>query len=138
MFKMPYRPSASPKCTGNGGWYHMGTCYHGKLFKVSFVLKGVTLPTKSIVALAYNTSNYGATPQYPQPCNSTNNCPYDSLNVGLTGAPTVGTAPLPNDAFLSSTWGGAYCDNGLTGTGSFRLDAGCWTGDQPQIEIATG
>ncbi|HEY4452583.1 MAG TPA: hypothetical protein VGN13_13430 [Solirubrobacteraceae bacterium] len=136
-FKLPYRPSASSKCS-NGGWYRMGSCFHGKLFKVSFALKGVTIPTQSIVALAYNTSNYGAHPAAPQPCNTSNNCPYDSLNVGLTGSPTVGTAPLPEDAFLSSTWGGAYCDNGVTGTGSFRLDAGCWGGYQPQIEIVTG
>jgi hypothetical protein len=137
-FKMPYRPSASPKCSGNGGWFHMGTCFHGKLFKASFTVKGVTIPTQSIVALAYNTSDYGAHPQRPQPCNTSNNCPYDSLNVGLTGSPTVGSAPLPESAFLSSTWGGAYCDNGASGTGSFRLDSGCWSGDQPQIEITTG
>jgi hypothetical protein len=134
-FKMPYRPSASTKCF-NGGWYKMGTCYHGRLFKVSFILKHVTLPTQSIVALAYNTSDYGAEPTH---CNTgPGPCPYDSLNVGLTGSPTVGTAPLPEDAFLSSTWGGAYCDNGVSGTGSFRLDAGCWGGYQPQITIATG
>jgi hypothetical protein len=136
-FKMPYRPSASTKCF-NGGWYKMGNCYHGRLFKISFTLKHVTLPTQSIIAVAYNTSDYGASPQRPQPCNTTNNCPYDSLNVGLTGSPTVGSAPLPEDAFLSSTWGGAYCDNGAGGTGSVRYDAGCWGGFQPQIAIATG
>ena len=135
-FKMPYRPSASPKCSGNGGWFRMGNCFHGRLFKVNFVLKGVTIPSQAIVALAYNTSDYGAAPTH---CNTgPGPCPYDSLNVGLTGSPTVGTAPLPEDAFLSSTWGGAYCDNGLSGTGSFRLDSGCWSGDQPQIEIVTG
>jgi hypothetical protein len=136
-FKMPYRPSASPKCVGNGGWYHMG-CFHGKLFKINFMLKGVTIPSPAIVAVAYNTSHYGAAPAAPQPCNTTNNCPYDSLNVALTGEPTVGSAPLPEDAFLSSTWGGAYCDGGSGGTGSFRLDAGCWSGYQPEIQIATG
>jgi hypothetical protein len=138
VFKMPYRPSASAKCAGNGGWYRMGSCFHGKLFKINFMLKGVTFPSKAIVAVAYNTSDYGAVPARPQACNTNNNCPYDSLNVALTGTPTVGSAPLPEDAFLSSTWGGAYCDNGTGGTGSFRLDAGCWGGFQPEIQVATG
>jgi hypothetical protein len=137
-FKMPYRPSASAKCAGNGGWYRSGHCYHGKLFKIAFMLKGVTIPSRAIVAVAYNTSDYGAVPQRPQPCNTGNSCPYDSLNVAVTGEPTVGSAPLPEDAFLSSTWGGAYCDGGTAGTGSFRLDAGCWGGFQPEIQIATG
>jgi hypothetical protein len=133
-FKMPYRPSASTKCN-TGGWYRMGQCYHGKLFKIAFVLKGVTLPSQSIVAVAYNTSDYGAEPTH---CTGANACPYDSLNVGVTGAASTGSQPLPEDAFLSSTWGGAYCDNGVGGTGSFRLDAGCWSGYQPEIEITTG
>jgi hypothetical protein len=135
-FKMPYRPSASSKCTGNGGWFRSGSCFHGKLFKIAFTLKGVTIPSKAIVAVAYNTSNFGAEPTN---CNlGPGPCPYDSLNVALTGAPTVGAAPLPEDAFLSSSWGGAYCDGGTGGTGSFRLDAGCWSGFQPEIQIATG
>ena len=135
-FKMPYRPSASVKCTGNGGWFRSGSCFHGKLFKVAFMLKGVTIPSKALVAVAYNTSDYGAEPTH---CNTgPGPCPYDSLNVAVTGAPTVGSAPLPADAFLSSTWGGAYCDGGTGGTGSFRLDEGCWTGSQPEIQIATG
>jgi hypothetical protein len=134
-FKMPYRPSASLKCN-TGGWYRMGSCFHGKLFKINFVLKGVSIPSQAIVAVAYNTSDYGAAPTH---CNTgPGPCPYDSLNVGLTGSPTVGAAPLPEDAFLSSTWGGAYCDGGSGGTGSFRLDAGCWSGSQPEIAIATG
>lgn len=31
--------------------------------------------------------------------------------------------------------GGAYCDNGVGGTGSFRLDEGCWTGYLPAIKV---
>jgi hypothetical protein len=136
-FKMPYRPSANPRCP-TGGWYRSGNCFHGKLFKIGFTLRGVSLPSKTIVAVAYNTSDYGAVPQRPQSCNTSNNCPYDSLNVALTGTPSVGSQPLPDDAFLDSTWGGAYCDGGSGGTGSFRLDAGCWTGYQPMIEVITG
>ena len=68
--------------------------------------------------------------------------PYDSLNVGvgdgdtntLAGEPTVGTQPTPDDAYLYSSWTGAYCDGSL-GTGTFRLDAGCWTGYQPLFKV---
>jgi hypothetical protein len=48
----------------------------------------------------------------------------------------VGTDPQPADAYLNSSFGGAYCDGGTGGTGSFRLDAPCWTGFQPAIEVA--
>lgn len=151
-FKMPYRPSANPtKCVGNGGWYKMGSCFHGKLFKINFVLKGVTIPSKVIVSVAYNTSDHGAVPQRPQLCNSEpSGCPYDSLNVGgMEGAPSVGSQPQPNSVYVSSTWTGAYCDGGAAGTGSFRFDPALPScvagydgfdneGEQPGIEIATG
>jgi hypothetical protein len=133
-FKMPYRPSASSKCKGNGGWYMMGNCYHGKLFKIGFMLKGVVLPKPAIVAVAYNTSDFGAEPQRSL---APDGGPYDSLNVALTGTPTVGSQPRPEDAYIDSTWGGAYCDGGISGTGSFRFDAGCWTGYQPLITVET-
>ena len=65
-------------------------------------------------------------------------CPYDSLNVGLgdgdtstpLGEPTVGTQPSPDDAYLNSSWTGAYCDGSL-GTGAFRLDAATTTPPAP-------
>ena len=47
----------------------------------------------------------------------------------------MGTQPRPDDAYLYSTFGGAYCDGSL-GTGTFRLDEGCWTGFQPAIKVA--
>src|SRR6185437_9415926 len=57
-FKMPYRPSANAtKCPGNGGWWNMGHCYHGKAFKIGFMLKGAVLPKPAIIAVAYNTSD---------------------------------------------------------------------------------
>ncbi len=122
-FKMPYRPSANnTKCAGNGGWYKMGSCFHGKLFRITFTLKGVTLPSQAIVSVAYNTSDYGAEPQRPKECNTTNNCPYDSLNVGgMEGAPSVGADPSEG-MYINSKWTGAYCDGGLAGTGTFRFD----------------
>ena len=132
-FKMPYRPSANlTKCPGNGGWYRMGNCFHGKLFKLNFALKGVTLPKKAIISVSYNTTDYGEEPSgVPGP--------YDSLNVGTTGDnPSTGAYPIPNDAYYNTTFAGFYCDGGAGGTGTFRLDSGCWTGTQPTIQVATG
>jgi hypothetical protein len=150
-FNMPFRPSDSAKCTG-GRWYAKGQCYHGKLFRITFPLKGVVLPSKAIISVAYNTSGYGAQPQgYSNPCNATTaGCPYDSLNVGLTEpaneakpepvAPTVGADPAPESAYQNSMTAANYCDSGIGGTGSFRLDSGpppCWTGYQPLFQVAT-
>jgi hypothetical protein len=142
-FKMPYRPSASPKCAGNGGWYKMGTCFHGKLFRISFPLRGVSLPSKDIISVSFNTQNYGANPTgVPGP--------YDSLNVGgFEGSPSVGSDPQPASAYINSLWTGAYCDAGVSGTGSFRFDPALPScapgydgfdneGLQPGITVATG
>jgi hypothetical protein len=143
-FKMPYRPSANPtKCAGNGGWFKMGSCFHGKLFKITFVLKGVTIPSKAIVSVAFNTTDYGAEPSHVPG-------PYDSLNVGgFEGPPSVGSDPQPQSDYINSLWTGAYCDEGLAGTGSFRFDPALPScvgpsdnfdneGLQPGITVATG
>lgn len=144
-FAVPYRPSAdNSKCAGNGGWFKTGKnggCFHGKLFKLSFAKLGsgkspVTIPAKSIVSVAFNTFTHGYAPTGVEG-------PYDSLNVALTEgtsegeevAPSVGTNPAPADAYLNSTWSGFYCDAGAGGTGTFRLDSGCWTGYQPLFQV---
>jgi len=136
-FDIPYRPSASPSCT-DGGWSDGTTCYHGLATPITFDAtgSGVTWPDKVIVSLAYNTTHYGAVPYGPgADCyTSDGGCGYDSLNVGLVGDdPTAGSQPTPNDAYLSSTWPGAYCGSGATG--ELRYDAGCWTGYQPAFEV---
>lgn len=111
-FKMPYRPSASPKCTGEsaGAWYHMGECFNGKAFKISLPLKVASLPSKAIITIAYNTTSYGTTPQGTQPCSSEpQGCPYDSLNVGVQDGfenpsgtpPTIGVFPAPDIAYVN-------------------------------------
>ncbi|HEY0517035.1 MAG TPA: hypothetical protein VGD00_07935 [Solirubrobacteraceae bacterium] len=152
-FMIPYRPSASPKCTGAkaGKWFYKGTCFSGKYATIKFKLKGVSLPSKVIVSVSYNTSDYGAEPQRPKACNSTTaGCPYDSLNVGLTEplnaeepapvAPSVGSDPAPEVAYQDSTTAANYCDAGIGGTGVFRLDSGvppCWTGYQPLLQVSS-
>jgi hypothetical protein len=127
-FKMPYRPAASPKCTGEsaGAWYSKGTCFNGKAFKLTLPLKVAKLPSKVIITIAYNTSHYGATPQAPQPCNSEpQGCPYDSLNVGVQDGfenpsgtpPSPGAFPKPDLAYFN---------------GSPEAE---WTGFQPLFEV---
>jgi hypothetical protein len=126
---MPYRPSADGCGGSTTAWTGPGgACYNGKAFPITFNFSGVTLPDSAIISVAFNTAHYGA-----HPIGVTG--PYDSLNVGTAPAPTVGTAPL-TDAYQSSTWAGAYCDNGSAGTGSFRLDAGCWGGYLPAFKVS--
>jgi hypothetical protein len=144
-FAMPYRPSADPACTGPnaGKWREprTGTCFNGKAFTIEFAFRGVTLPGKAIISLAYNSTHYGYNPVGESAAcyaNADPNCFYDSLNVGLTSPPTVGSDPLPSDAYLYSSVPGAYCDGGAGGTNVFRRDAGCWTGYQPSVEVETG
>ena len=139
-FAMPYRPTADDGTNCNGAtageWWDGTSCYNGKAFKISFDLDGVTLPDNAIISVAYNTSDYGAQPQGDaKACHATpQGCPYDSLNVGTNPTPSVGTAPA-DDAYQNSNWSGAYCDNGAGGTGTFRLDAGCWTGYLPAFKV---
>jgi hypothetical protein len=128
-FKIAYRPSANnKKCTGEdaGKWYHMGTCFNGKAVKIYQVVKLASVPSKVIVTVAYNTSDYGATPQRPQTCNSEpQGCPYDSLNVGVQDgfenpsgtAPTVGAFPAPDIAYRN---------------GALEEE---WTGFQPLLQV---
>jgi len=141
-FNVPYRPSAdNTHCTGSnaGEWYSAGdnTCFNGFAAPVSFSLSGVMLPDTVIVSVAFNTTHSGSQPygEGTTCFTSSAGCGYDSLNVGLDSALTVGSDPQPNDAYLNSTYGGAYCDGGTGDTDTFRLDSGCWTGYQPAIEV---
>lgn len=147
-FKIPYRPSQNnTKCTGSkvGAWYSAlaKQCYNSKFFRITFPLGKITLPNEVILSVAYNTSDFGSEPQRPKPCNSSSaQCPYDLINVGITDeknppatVPTVGTDPLPEDAYQNNHYPEFYCDGGAAGSGIFRLDAGCWTGAQVLFEV---
>jgi hypothetical protein len=143
-FTMPYRPTADDGTNCNGAnagkWWDGENCNNGKAFKIEFDLdRDVVLPDQVILGVAYNTSNYGESPLgNATACYSTpQGCSYDSLNVGTNPSPTKGQAlPSENDAYQNSTWTGAYCDNGAGGVGTFRLDAGCWTGFLPAFEVS--
>jgi hypothetical protein len=146
-FAIPFRPSANAACANPNQWSPDAgaNCFNGLANNIAFDLtgRGISLPDKVIVALAYPTSNYGKPAIGPQPCTSTpQGCGYDSLNVGLVGPPTVGSLPRVDDAYLDSITGGQYCDGGTDGTDTLRLDAGCWfdsapgAGDeQPAVEV---
>ena len=132
-FTIPYRPSSAGGACGNA-WSNGTSCFNGYAAVVTFdsaALQAITLPDTFIFGVAYDTSNYGANPIGATDSRYLANTPYDSLNVGLNtsaSAPAIGTDATPLGAYLSSTWGGAYCDSGAGGTGSFRSDDGCWGG----------
>ena len=136
-FNIPFRPSQSAVC-GDRRWSQDGsaaTCFNGFANNVTFNLasRGVDLPDRLIVALAFNTQSWGEQP-------TGTDGPYNSLNWALPPAgPTVGTLPRPNDAYWNTATAANYCDGGVAGVGVFRLDAeqgACnWTGFQPGIRI---
>lgn len=160
VYKIPYRPSESTKCTGEnaGYWYRGGKCFVGNAFKISIGLKVAKLPPKAIISVSYNTSDYGAEPQRPKPCNATaTGCPYDLLFVGVNlklkvnekgeyevnenneyvrepVSPSVGTYSLPEDAFINSAAAEYYCES-PGGVGTFAISKGCWKYAQPAIEV---
>ena len=146
-FEIPYRPSADPTDCPNSGttngtqWFDGVKCDNGLATNVGWDLSSatLTLPSKVIVSLAYNTSDYGYQPYGDStPCHATSaGCPYDSLNVAVTAPPSVGSDPTPDGAYLNSTTADSYGDGGAGGTGIFRYDPTGWTGYQPAIEVST-
>jgi hypothetical protein len=144
-FVVPYRPSASAKCTGSeaGEWYQSSskTCFNGLADNVTFSFSGVTLPDTVVYGIVYNTSHYGPTPQGETPAcfGTAAGCPYDSLNIALStdddvsaGSSTSGTV------WQNSPYGSQYCDGGSAGTGTFRADSGCWTPYVPAVQFKAG
>jgi hypothetical protein len=141
VFRMPYRPSASVKCTGEkaGEWFGQGRCWHGKAFKIALPLKLAKLPAKAIVSVSYNTTDHGPSPIGATACNSTSaGCFYDSLNVAIIEpsepAPTVGTDPS-SDVYVNATYSEMFCTSGAAGVFG---PAGCpafWEGAQTAMTV---
>jgi hypothetical protein len=151
---IPYRPSSNASCPANAGgapagaaWFNPlapggGACQNSIGKVLTFTFPATTLPDQVVWTVAFNTTHYGSSPigEGATCFGTSGGCAYDSLNVGAktySGAPYAGTDTDPNGAFLSSTWAGAYCDNGAAGTGSLRLDTPCWSGFRPLGEIIT-
>ncbi len=139
---VPYRPSADAACVGAdaGKWRDAasGLCYNGKAVNVTldFSSLNVTLPNSVVYGVVYNTTHYGPSPiGEGAACYSTTaGCPYDGLNIGLSPVVTVGTKPFFGTVYQNSPFAGNYCDSGLDGTGTFRLDSqtnACWAGFIP-------
>jgi len=140
-FSIPYRPSANPyRCTG-GEWHdsRLNSCFNGFATTITFHFDNVTLPNEIVYGIAYNTSTNGYHPYgYATACyTSSGGCGYDSLNIALSQDPTnvtVGGDPNPGTIWQYSNYGNEYCDNGLAGTGVFRLDSptnACWGVNTP-------
>ena len=88
-FDVPYRPSASPKCT-DGKWLSpKDGCKNGLANDVTFNFSNVTLPATVVYEISYDTNNYGTNPQHVAG-------PSDSLNVALTDSPSVGISTDTN------------------------------------------
>jgi hypothetical protein len=95
-FNIPYRPSASPQCTGGnaGKWYSAGTktCFNGLANDVTFNFGStITLPNSVVYAISYNTTHYGPSPVGEgAACFGTPaGCPYDALNIALNNTPNT-------------------------------------------------
>lgn len=110
--EVPYRPSASPQCTGAdaGMWYNSKdrTCYNGlpDLVTVNMSDLGVTLPDQVIWSVQYNTTSSGYSPLgNVLPCSTLPaGCGYDTLNVGafsFPSAPFAGTDLDPDSVFFN-------------------------------------
>jgi len=136
---IPYRPSADPVNCSGGRWFNGTTCYNGFASPVTFdFAAGTVLPSRLIWTISYNTTHHGYQPIGAAACGS--NCPYDSLNVGaatLTPSPTHGTDVDPAGIFWNTSFAGFYCDGGVGGAGTLRLDDSCWTSNRPMATITT-
>jgi hypothetical protein len=145
-FRIPYRPSASAKCTGAsaGEWFlkHHG-CFNGKAANIVFDLSSLhlKLPNSIVFGIAYNTSDYGSEPIGDgTACHATpQGCPYDSLNVGTSPRVNVGSKPYPGTVFWNTQTAGNLCDNGTVAlVNVFNLDSpgnACWTGLVPAVQF---
>lgn len=146
-FAIPYRPSAdNTNCTGTnaGKWYQAssGTCFNGLANNITFDLSSlnIVLPNSVVYGIVYDTTSFGPNPIGTSAAcfSSSAGCPYDSLNIALAPVVTVGTKPFFDTLYWNNFYAGNYCDNGLAGTGTFRLDSptsACWTGLVPAAQF---
>lgn len=127
---VPWRPEADPAC-GTAWKDTSGACWNGKAFDATFDLAGLGIVAQDevIVGVAYNTTHHGYAPI------GGNGGPYDSLNVGLVAAPTVGIDVDSDAIFWNTSFAGFYSDGGAAGVSTFRQDTG-WSPFVPAIELA--
>ncbi len=127
-FNIPFRPSKDDvHCTGDqlGEWYDASsnTCFNGFATSIRFAFTGHLTPAHVVMSVAYNTTHYGAAPIGPAACTtSPGGCGYDSLNVALNPAPTIGAFTVPG-WYLNTSYAGATCAPPATNV--FSLSAPC-------------
>ncbi len=147
-FKIPYRPSESPKCPNEGWTKGYGKeCVVAIAHNIAYSLPGFKLPNTAIIALAFNTESYGSKPTGEEgPENSLNvtlNVSYQCSKENamthvceefteLPTEPSVGTDPFPEQAFQSTVYSVAAC-GGVEG--SFGASGDCWKYAQPAFEV---
>jgi hypothetical protein len=146
-FTIPYRPSASPHCTGTqaGEWFKNGQgCFNGLAHTIGFTLTGLKtkLPKDVVWGVSYNSDNSG-----PEPLGGSG-APEDSLNVGLAPKVRAGHQRFPDAIFWDTRFAGFTCaaappdgNNGPFVTGEFNLDGPCdgannsWAGFVPAAQF---
>jgi hypothetical protein len=134
-FSIPYRPSASPQCTGKqaGEWFKNGQgCFNGMAHTIGFTLTGLktSLPKDVVIGVSYNSDNSG-----PNPIGGTNS-PTDSLNVGLAPKVRAGHERFPGGIFWDTRFAGFSCGPPFV-PGEFNLDDfdNCWAGFVPALQV---
>jgi hypothetical protein len=147
MFTIPYRPSASPHCTGAqaGEWFKNGQgCFNGIAHSIGFTLTGLKtkLPKDVVLGVSYNSDHSG-----PNPLGQSNS-PTDALNVGLSPKVRAGHQRHPGAIFWDTRFAGFTCaadppagNDGPFQTGVFNLDGPCegatnsWAGFVPAFQV---
>jgi hypothetical protein len=145
-FNVPYRPTANLQhCNGanQGKWWDKtnSTCNNGKAANVTFNFKslGLHLPNDVVFGIAYNTTHHGYAPiGESAACYGTEaGCAYDSLNIGVGPATTVGAQTNPGTVFQNTSDPSQLCDS-TPAVGVFNMDSptsGCWAGYVPAIKV---
>jgi hypothetical protein len=145
-FSIRFRPSTNAtKCPGTpaSAWYSKADekCYNGLAQNIAFTFnyRNIKLPARFVYGISYDTSGFGRHPYgYATTCamDAVTGCPYDALNVATAaGLPARGQDMYPDGVYQDSITGANYCDSGVGGTGTFRLDDGCWTGFNPLVRF---
>ncbi|HTQ69751.1 MAG TPA: hypothetical protein VMI13_13765 [Solirubrobacteraceae bacterium] len=148
--RMPYRPSAGRGCPDEGWTRGFGPrCEFAVMHFADFSFPGLTLPSRVILGLEFETEDYGTEPVEKAG-------PYNQLGVAIAAdyvcrrrvavgecraggyvnaaatPPRVGTDPLPDQVYINTNYSPLPC-GGLPG--SFGVTGPCWTHEQPVVEI---
>jgi hypothetical protein len=149
-FRIPYRPSARPGCPDERWTVGFGArCEFAQLHYVSFNFAKLTLKSRVILGLEFETEDYGAEPVGKAG-------PYNLLGVavaahyvcrhrvghgdclagayanGDTASPEVGSDPFPDQVYINTNYAPLPCGGPA---GSFGVTGPCWTHEQPVVEI---